>query len=114
MHENKFTFKPLEQAAPKQEPSIMELKSSLGLDIPVMIPPSVRSQALLQKAAHPALIKEEMDDDNATVSTRTEDDPVHLAMHAELQTKPLLVSSVSTASVWYFLASAQRLPRMSS
>lgn len=40
---------------------------------------------MLQRVHAPAPIesvREDMDDDNATVSTRTEDDPVHLAMHA--------------------------------
>jgi len=83
MHENRFTFRPPEYPDPKQKSAMPEPKPSLGLDAQIMIPPSVRSHALLQKASHPPLpMRDDMDDDNATVSTKTEDDPVHLAMHA--------------------------------
>jgi len=87
---NKFIFKPPEPPRPKTIAPPTEYKSKVEQQDPViMVPPSVRSQALLQRShqqpqvrVSTAPIKEDMDDDGATVSTRTEDDPVHLAMHA--------------------------------
>lgn len=48
------------------------------------IPSAVSAWRATQKAQEPVPM-EETEDDARTVSTRTEDDPVHLAMHATLE-----------------------------
>ncbi|KZT34099.1 hypothetical protein SISSUDRAFT_316009 [Sistotremastrum suecicum HHB10207 ss-3] len=88
--DGKFLFKQAAQhLSPKRPqseipPSKVAVKSDHGL----MVPPSVAAKAIRQRVESrtvPALpTKDETEDDNVTVSTRTEDDPVNLAMNAVL------------------------------
>ena len=78
----RFSFKGLEgPASPKHKHPRIHADA-------LMVPPSVMSHRLLQQAgAHSRSasdVKDEIDDDGATVSTRTDDDPVNLAMQATL------------------------------